>query len=224
MQSECSIDSPLRANRSISTAGEEPSAANTYRDYIVMESPILKTERTELRLASQEDAASVLDFFIRNRVHLSQWDPARPQGFFTEEYWKSRIRQNAEEFRLGVSCRMFVWGAEKSGQVIGTVNFSQVFRGSFHACYLGYSLDAEHEGQGLMSEAVRVGIDYIFEDWNLHRIMANYIPRNVRSGRLLRRLGFVPEGYAKAYLRINGVWEDHILTSLTNPAWRESKE
>ena len=47
--------------------------------------------------------------------------------------------------------------------------------------------------------------------------MANYIPHNERSGRLLRRLGFMVEGYARDYLFINGAWRDHILTALTNP-------
>ena len=41
--------------------------------------------------------------------------------------------------------------------------------------------------------------------------MASYLPRNDRSGVLLKRLGFEIEGKARAYLRINGRWEDHIL-------------
>lgn len=36
----------------------------------------------------------------------------------------------------------------------------------------------------------------------------------------LHRLGFVVDGRAKKYLLINGQWEDHILTSLTNEHWR----
>jgi ribosomal-protein-alanine N-acetyltransferase len=69
-----------------------------------------------------------------------------------------------------------------------------------------------------MFEAARAGIRYIFEAVRLHRIMANYMPRNARSGALLQRLGFVVEGSARNYLYINGKWEDHLLTSLTNPS------
>jgi ribosomal-protein-alanine N-acetyltransferase len=47
--------------------------------------------------------------------------------------------------------------------------------------------------------------------------MANYMPRNARSGDLLARLGFTVEGKASQYLQINGVWEDHVLTSRINP-------
>ena len=51
----------------------------------------------------------------------------------------------------------------------------------------------------------------------MHRVMASYIPVNERSGRLLKKLGFIVEGYARDYIYINGSWRDHILTSLVNP-------
>ena len=72
-----------------------------------------------------------------------------------------------------------------------------------------------------MYEALTAAIDYVFTDLKLHRIMANYIPVNERSARLLRRLGFTVEGYARDYLFIAGEWRDHILTSLTNDKMSE---
>jgi ribosomal-protein-alanine N-acetyltransferase len=81
---------------------------------------------------------------------------------------------------------------------------------------LGYQIDRECEGRGLMSEALRAAIRYMFEDQKLHRIAANYRPENVRSGRLLAKLGFRIEGFAKDYLFIDGAWRDHILTSRVN--------
>ena len=70
-----------------------------------------------------------------------------------------------------------------------------------------------------MSEAIRKGIEYMFKEQNIHRIMANYMPSNNRSAQLLQKLGFNIEGQAKKYLLINNQWEDHILTSLTNQEW-----
>jgi ribosomal-protein-alanine N-acetyltransferase len=75
-----------------------------------------------------------------------------------------------------------------------------------------------------MFEALTDAIRFVFEGLNLHRIMANYMPRNQRSGNLLKRLDFFVEGYARDYLLINGKWEDHILTSLLNPNWQEKVE
>jgi ribosomal-protein-alanine N-acetyltransferase len=68
-----------------------------------------------------------------------------------------------------------------------------------------------------MFEALYSSKDYIFNVLKLHRIIANYLPRNRRSGALLERLGFEIEGEAKELLKINGVWEDHVMTSLINP-------
>src|SRR3546814_9602763 len=82
---------------------------------------------------------------------------------------------------------------------------------------MGYQIDAECEGRGLMTEALRLAIDFMFARFGLHRIMANYIPDNHRSGRVLERLGFEKEGYARNYLFIDGAWRDHVLTALINP-------
>jgi ribosomal-protein-alanine N-acetyltransferase len=85
-----------------------------------------------------------------------------------------------------------------------------------HVC----SLDENEQGNGIMQRAVEKTIHWMFTVQNLHRIMAAYIPRNNKSGNVLSKLGFVKEGEAKAYLYINGGWEDHILTSKVNRAWK----
>jgi [ribosomal protein S5]-alanine N-acetyltransferase len=107
--------------------------------------------------------------------------------------------------------------------IIGSIGFTQIFRGPFCSCVLGYQIDHAAEGKGLMLEALRAAIDYMFTTQKLHRIGANYRPENVRSGRLLSRLGFRIDGFAKEYLFIDGAWRDHVLTSLTNeiynPTW-----
>ena len=76
------------------------------------------------------------------------------------------------------------------------------------------SIDEDEQGKGLMYEALRAGIEHVFGTMGMHRIAAGYLPTNERSGRLLRRLGFQVEGYARDYLFIHGRWRDHILTSL----------
>ncbi len=73
-----------------------------------------------------------------------------------------------------------------------------------------------------MTEAVGRGIDFAFGQMNVHRIMANYVPSNLKSAAVLNRLGFVVEGYARDYLCLNGTWQDHVMTSLTNQNWRQS--
>ncbi|RLS12169.1 30S ribosomal protein S5 alanine N-acetyltransferase, partial [Acinetobacter baumannii] len=78
-------------------------------------------------------------------------------------------------------------------------------------------------GQGLMFEALQPLIRYMQRQERMHRIMANYMPHNHRSGNLLARLGFEREGYAKDYLMIDGQWRDHVLTALTNKEWASTR-
>lgn len=82
---------------------------------------------------------------------------------------------------------------------------------------MGYALAESAQGHGYMTEAARAGIEFIFQEIRLHRIMANYMPHNVRSAAVLQRLGFTIEGTARNYLFLADAWQDHVLTSLTNP-------
>jgi len=183
-------------------------------------SPILYTRRLIVRMADYRDAGAIAQFYKTNRAFLQPFEPERPDEFFTEAYWQFQVQHNQLEFESGHSLKFFLFEQDKLGSVLGTLNFHQIFRGVFHSCVMSYSLAEAEQGKGVMYEAASSAIAHLFEDLNLHRITANYMPHNRRSGNLLRRLGFTVEGYARDYLQINGNWEDHILTSLINPAWK----
>lgn len=178
--------------------------------------PRLTTPRTQLAVIGPEHAEPIADYYRANREHLAPWEPLRDAAFYTAAGWRARAADLRAAFARGAAVPFVVLDAE-SRQAIGICQFSQIVRGSFHACYLGYSLGREWEGRGLMREAAAAGIEYVFDTLGLHRIMANHMPRNERSARLLRRLGFEREGYARAYLNIAGRWEDHVLNALINP-------
>ncbi len=181
--------------------------------------PFLTGERVFLRLPEAGDGAMLLKFHQRNEAFLAPYDPPPPRGFWTEDFWERYVQQSQQQFAAGSSCRCLVLSRGNPGMMWGKVNLSQICRGPFHACIMGYAVDETMEGQGIMREAVSLVIDYAFHTLRMHRIMANYLPTNERSGGLLRRLGFSVEGYARDYLYINGAWRDHILTSLVNPHW-----
>jgi ribosomal-protein-alanine N-acetyltransferase len=180
--------------------------------------PTLLTERLRLSLTPPEHAPRVAAFYRRNRDHLRPWEPARPEAFFTDMFWRAQLAHSRREFADGTSLRMqIVRRDDPSDEVIGVCTLSNVVRGVFQACHLGYALSVDALGAGLMTEAVGSVVDYAFAGMALNRVMANYMPENERSGRVLRRLGFVVEGYARDYILINGRWRDHILTSKVNP-------
>jgi len=176
----------------------------------------LNTDRTVMRTPRKDDLEMIVAFENRNREHLERWEtlpPTEKEAHLASA--RHRLDAWVKECESGISLRFFIFPKDDPNMIIGFCNFTQICRGAFQACYLGYKLDRAYENQGLMAECLKRSTSYIFEDLNLHRIMANYMPTNERSANLLSRLGFVVEGYAKAYLYINGYWEDHVLTSLT---------
>lgn len=184
--------------------------------------PTLTTDRLSALHMAPGQAAPLLDFLRRNASHLAPWDPPHPAGFDTIEYWESECLRAAEEYEEGLVARWLLFKRDHPDRVIGRVNFTQIARGPFQSCMLGYAIDAQHQGRGLMREALVAAIAHAFDVLRLHRIQANYVPDNVRSGHLLQRLGFRKEGLAVDYLFINGAWRDHVLTALVNPRFDTS--
>jgi [ribosomal protein S5]-alanine N-acetyltransferase len=178
--------------------------------------PRIVTPRAILTIPEPSAAVRVLDYFARNRERLEPVSPPWAEGFFTPEYWERRLRTAREEFLADVSLRLYM-SRPGDETIVGVVSFTQFFRLALQRCILGYSVDREHEGQGLLREAIEASIAYVFDELGFHRIEANYMPTNERSGNLLKRLGFTVEGYARDYLFLHDRWRDHILTAKTNP-------
>jgi ribosomal-protein-alanine N-acetyltransferase len=178
----------------------------------------LATPRLRLEPMAAEHAAGLAEFFSRNDAHLRPWDPPRPAGVRDVAFWADEAARAAEEHRDGAALR-WVLRAPTGGAVIGRVNVTQIVRGPFQSCMLGYALDAAHEGRGLMHEALQAVLGHCFQTLALHRVQAGYLPSNVRSAQLLARLGFRVEGLARDYLYIDGAWRDHVLAALTWPAF-----
>ncbi len=180
---------------------------------------VLESPRLLLELPGPSAAGRLLAHYIENRTHLSRWSPPHPPGFYSEEFWRWRLEESRNEYVADQSLRLAIFAKDApGGRVLGTVNFTQFVRGPGQYCNLGYGLDHRDEGRGLMQEALETAIPFVFGRLAMHRIAANHLPENDRSARLLDRLGFVKEGFARQYLYIDGAWRDHVLTALTNHA------
>jgi [ribosomal protein S5]-alanine N-acetyltransferase len=186
-----------------------------------MKDPQLETERLILRLITSNDIPEVIRYFKSNEAHFAPTSPLRADDFFSEEFWRGKPEKVREDFNAGRVVKFYLFDRESNRRVLGDVELSQIARGPFQACYLGYGLGEEHQGKGFMLEALKAMIHYAFSELNLHRIMANHLPDNIRSANVLSRLGFTREGVAKDYLLIRGQWRDHVLNSLVNPNWRK---
>ena len=174
--------------------------------------PRLQTARGVIRLPEPGDAPKLLQYRLENRDHLAPWEPSREADYYTLEQCGCAAvdaRELAEQDR---GYPLLLLDPDEQ-EIRGSLTLSNVVRGPFQACLLGYGIGARWQGTGLMREALEATLACAFGELHLHRVMANYLPRNERSARLLTRLGFEREGYARAYLKIAGQWEDHVLTA-----------
>ena len=190
-------------------------------------SALLLTARLRLAAPNEAQAQAVADFYTRNRAHFAPWDPPTPEEFFDVAQQRGRLKEAALGFAAGSAYRYWLQPIGDASRVIGSVHFSNIVRGAFQSCTLGYALDQAWEGQAMMSEALRCAIGEMFSPHiNLHRIQAAYRPENRRSAEVLNRLGFKDEGLATDYLFIDGFWRVHRLAVLLNksfvvpPGWK----
>lgn len=181
--------------------------------------PVIRTERLLLTIPGARAAEAFARFNRENAAHLAPWSPAMTDRDFDVGVLRETLDRQITLFREDRRYAFCIFGRETGadGPLLGYLNFNEVVRGVFQACYMGYALAGEAQGRGFMTEACRAGIAYAFNEARLHRIMANYMPGNARSAAVLARLGFTIEGTARAYLYLAGAWHDHVLTSLTNP-------
>ena len=172
---------------------------------------LLETERLFLTIPGPDWATALASYRAHNQEHLHSAGPLPPLDI---EAAAERLRRAQKQFHQGLAVALFLFTKETPETLIGSLTFDRIVRGPMRGAGMGYGLDHEHEGQGLMSEAASRAIAFMFEEWGMHRIEADYQPANQRSGRLLQRLGFVVQGYARDYLFINGAWRDHVKTAL----------
>lgn len=186
--------------------------------------PDIETARLTVRLARPGMEAEMARFLKENfEGHLDRWSPPATPAYFSEAFWAERLVLAVEEFGTDRAVRFVLQErGPESSPILGTANYTNIVRGAFQACHLGYQVGRAHEGRGFMSEALRATNAFMFDAMRMHRIMANYRPENLRSARLLERLGFAREGVAKDYLFIDGAWRDHVLTSLTHPGFEDA--
>ena len=145
-----------------------------------------------------------------SRAYLTPWEPIWPADDLTRVGFRRRLRRYAEDIAEDRSYPFIVF-RESDGVMLGGITLANVRRGIAQAGTIGYWIGQPHAGQGYMTAALRVLLPALFGELNLHRIEAACIPSNAPSVRVLDKCGFTREGLARRYLRINGIWQDHLL-------------
>jgi len=177
---------------------------------------IYETKRLILKTLDNTFANMVLEYYVRNESFLKEWEAGKGKEFYTETFQAAQLDQERMNMEAGTSFRLWLFKKGDESRIIGSVAFNNIVKGAFWSCFLGYKLDEDEVNQGYITEAIQKGIDIMFNEFGLHRIEANIMPRNARSLQVAKKLGFYHEGLAYRYLKINEKWEDHIHMVLLN--------
>ncbi len=179
----------------------------------------LTTERLRLEPLAYAHADALLQYHVRNREHLKPYEPPRPDKAYTRSAVLEEI-EIAEGFAADERAFTFAAFEREGKDIVALVHLLHLMRAVRYSATIAYSVDVGHQGRGFATEAAGAVVRFAFDELNLHRIETGYFPHNAASGKVLRKLGFTVEGYARDYLYIDGAWRDTILVSLTNEHWR----
>lgn len=152
--------------------------------------------------------------------YLQPWEPTWPEDDLTRAAFRRRLAIYERERELATAWPFFIF-RQSDDALLGAVTLSNIRRGVADTGTLGYWIARRHAGSGFATAAVRVISDWAFTGLELHRIEAACLPENLASRRVLEKNGFALEGRARAYLKINGAWADHLLFGLVNDRDRD---
>ena len=145
-----------------------------------------------------------------SRAFLTPWEPTWPPDDLTRGAFRRRLKRYAEDQRGDLAYAFLIFRSDDNAMV-GGLTLANIRRGVAQAGSIGYWIGAPFVRKGYMTAAMRALIPYGFTTLRLHRLEAACIPDNTASIRLLERTAFKREGYARGYLCINGIWQDHLL-------------
>lgn len=172
--------------------------------------PLIRTPNLYLRAPQAGDHAAWAMLRMESREFLTPWEPTWNEDDLTRASFRLRAKRAAREISTDEAYSLFIFETHTE-TLLGGLTLGLIRRGVAQACTLGYWMGQRHSSRGHMTEAVRGALRFAFSDLALHRVEAACLPNNEPSRRLLERVGFQHEGLARAYLKINGNWADHLL-------------
>ena len=172
--------------------------------------PTIEGDGVMLRMPQMPDFDEWAALREASRDFLIPWEPAWPDDDLTRGAFRRRLKRYAEDLRTDQGYA-FLIARNLDGALVGGLTLANIRRGVAQACSVGYWIGLPFIRQGYMTAAVRAVIPFAFASLRLHRIEAACLPSNNGSIRLLEKAGFIREGYARQYLCINGIWQDHLL-------------
>ena len=167
--------------------------------------PFLETERLVLRQITLNDAKDL--FALRTDMNVMRYiDRPIPKVIGDVE----TLINNMNDLTMRIQ-----WSIElkENKKFLGTIGYHRIEKENYRA-EVGYMLHPDYWNTGLMSEALKVVIDFGFDKIKFHSIEANINPANEISRKILKKFGFVKEAYFKENYFFNGKFLDSEIYSL----------
>lgn len=154
----------------------------------------------------------------RNAAWLEPWEASSPAGPSQLPTYAGMVRVLNQQAKDAAALPFIITervpGLSKPA-IVGQLTVSSILWGSAMSATLGYWVDQDRAGRGIVPTAVAMATDHCFQTLGLHRMEINIRPENVASLRVVEKLGFRDEGLRPRFLHINGRWADHRSFALT---------
>jgi len=173
-----------------------------------------ESEHLRYEIIGEEEASKMLAFFSENRAQFDPYEPDKPGNFYTLAYMEGLATIEKENYLRSRGARYWISRKNQPGIYVGNFIISNIVRGSFQFCNIGYKIHHLHQRQGYAKEAVSFMCEQIFHDLGLHRCDAYIHPANLPSIRTVEACGFQYVGRSPEYVYMHGKWEDHLRYTL----------
>jgi ribosomal-protein-serine acetyltransferase len=174
------------------------------------------TDEIEIRGFDLQEAATVYAAVERNRAYLREWLPWVDHTRSPEAI-REFIRRTRIKFETGQAPDAGIW---VNGAFSGSIGCHAVDWANRHTS-IGYWIDAEQQGKGIMTRCCISVLNYLFEELMLHRVEIRCGTANFRSCAIPERLGFTREGVARQAEWVNDRWLDLVVWSMLAPEWKD---
>lgn len=169
-------------------------------------------ENDELRFAVLNSKATdfVTEYYKKNREFHAEFSQTHDENYFSYSVQKEYLVQETKDFKKGRILPIFITRIGEPKKIIGRISYFDIVYGGMRNAIIGYSLDEDETGKGIMTQSIKYTMRFLSEYYHLHRVEAYILPKNTPSINLIKRVGFGEEGIKHKYMHINGNWEDHL--------------
>jgi len=172
------------------------------------------SDRIILHVPGQEATDEVAALVRRNLQHLQPWMPWAVDNY-SAKHAAEWIAAVGTVDTVSSAIGFLIW--ENNG-IVGTIGVHDIDRVNRHA-KIGYWIDRDHEGKGIVTTSCRILLAYLFDTMELNRVQINCNVDNSRSRAIPEKLGFTYEGILREVELLRGEFRDQAVYSLLKQEW-----